>query len=71
MFLHITFSDGSNPYLMYGTIAEINKEVKKWKRNYTQVWRRDYTSGVFMEFKPRVAMPTDLFSVPDLEQNVI
>ena len=63
MFLHITFSDGSNPFLMYGTITEINKEAKKWKRNYTQLWRRDYTSGVFMELKPRVAMPIDVFSV--------
>lgn len=63
MFLHITFSDGSNPYLMYGTIKEINKEVKKWKRNYTQLWRRDYTVGVYMKLKPRVAMPTDLFAV--------
>lgn len=63
MFLHITFSDGSNPFVKYGTVADINKEIKKWERNYIQVWRRDYVSGVFVELKPRVAMPTDLFSV--------
>ena len=63
MFLHITFSDGSNPYLMYGTITDVNKEIKKWKHNYTLAWRRDYSCGIFVELKPRVAMPTDLFSV--------
>ena len=63
MFLHITFSDGSNPFVKYGTIVDINKEIKKWECNYIQVWRRDYVSGVFVELKPRVAMPTDLFSM--------
>lgn len=63
MFLHITFSDGSNPFVKYGTITDIKKEIKKWKRNYIQVWRRDYEVGVYVELKPRVAMPTDLFSM--------
>lgn len=62
MFLHIIFSDGSNPFVKYGTIADINKEIKKWKRNYTQVWRRDYESDVYVEFKPKRAMPRFVLS---------
>ena len=61
MYLHITFSDGSNPFVRYGTIADIEKEIKRWDRNYEQLWRRDYASGVFVELRPRVAMPTGLF----------
>lgn len=61
MYLHITFSDGSNPFVRYGTITDIEKEIKRWDRNYEQLWRRDYASGVFVELRPRVAMPTSLF----------
>lgn len=34
MYLHITFTNGSNPYVAYGDESKIKKELKKWKRNY-------------------------------------
>lgn len=34
MYLHITFTNGSNPFLKYGTEKELNKELKKWEKNW-------------------------------------
>ena len=36
MYLHIEFSDGSNPKLYIGrSEMEIRKELQKWQRHYT------------------------------------
>lgn len=34
MYLHIQFLNGSNPFLKYGTEKELNKELKKWEKNW-------------------------------------
>lgn len=34
MYLHISFSDGSNPFLMYGELDKLWKELKKWTKLY-------------------------------------
>lgn len=40
--LHLTFTDGSNPYLFRGDVI---RELRRWKRNYTITgyWK----SGIF------------------------
>ena len=37
MFLHITFKDGSNPYVKYNIkdLKELNNLTKRWEKNYT------------------------------------
>lgn len=32
MFLHLEFSNGSNPYVFYGTIDQVNEDLDLWKR---------------------------------------
>lgn len=36
MFLHITFTDGSNPWVKHGIkdLVELNKAVEKWEKKY-------------------------------------
>ena len=34
MWLHITFADGSNPYVKYGNYDELLRELNKWALNY-------------------------------------
>ena len=33
MYLHLTFEDGSNPYVVYGIKQKIIQEIDKWKCN--------------------------------------
>ena len=40
MYFHMTFEDGSNPYVMYGTEAQLRKELKKWEENYYLIVNR-------------------------------
>lgn len=36
MFIHITFTNGSNPFLKYcKNEEEIRKEIKRWQKNYS------------------------------------
>lgn len=51
MYLHIMFEDGSNPYLMYGDERKLNKEIKKWKRNFDIV-----TEAIYSHKRPYVVM---------------
>lgn len=34
MYLHIVFTDGSNPWVSFGDEAKLSKELRKWRRNY-------------------------------------
>lgn len=43
MYLHITFTDGSNPYVMFGDEEKLNKELKRWKRNFDIVTENAYS----------------------------
>lgn len=42
MWLHITFKDGSNPYVKYRLKTEngLKRELKKWEKNYDLTVRR-------------------------------
>lgn len=44
MYLHITFNDGSNPYVAFGSEKEIKKELKRWTKNY-EVIRKTEEQG--------------------------
>lgn len=34
MILHVTFSDGSNPWVFYGTRQEVAKHWRRWVKNH-------------------------------------
>lgn len=54
MFLHINFSNGSNPYVYYGNKDKIKLEIRKWKQNYELSNIRTDTHGIYVEAKEKV-----------------
>lgn len=59
MILHLTFSDGSNPYVAFGDKAKVTKELRKWKKKYdiTVTEKDDYIDGYV-----HIPKATDLFA---------
>lgn len=58
MYLHIRFSDGSNPYIFYGknhnaTYEELIAELQKWHENYLMYRERETEDGLFMVAIPK------------------
>lgn len=53
MYLHITFENGSNPYIKYGNEDEIQKEAKRWDRNYRTETVKQDASGIQLYAKER------------------
>lgn len=53
MWLHITFKDGSNPYVKYRIRTEngLKRELKKWEKNYELTIRRVEQMGIEREPK--------------------
>ena len=53
MWLHITFEDGSNPYVKYGMRTEngLKKELKRWEKNYELTVQRVMQISVVGEDK--------------------
>ena len=51
MYLHIEFTNGSNPYLKYGTEDELLKEIKKWEKEWNLV--KETVAG-FVNGKPGI-----------------
>ncbi len=52
MFIHITFKDGSNPYVRFNlNKKEFEKEKQKWGQNYILSEVKDIVTGVFYEAK--------------------
>lgn len=47
MILHLTFSDGSNPYVAFGDKTKVTKELRKWKKKYdiTITEKDDFIDG--------------------------
>lgn len=71
-YLHIEFTDGSNPFLKFtNSREEIDKEIKKWERNYKIEIKRDLGNKVFVtaaELNPQedlFKVDEDLFSAPE------
>lgn len=48
-FLHLSFSDGSNPFFYRGTKADMSKEIKKWEKNFTITVVKQDANGIFCE----------------------
>ena len=53
MFLHIDFTNGSNPYVYYGNKDKIKLEIRKWKQNYELSNIRTDTHGIYVEAKEK------------------
>lgn len=53
MFLHINFSNGSNPYVCYGDKNKIKLEIRKWKRVYELRNIKTDMDGIFVEAKEK------------------
>lgn len=61
MILHLTFTDGSNPYVAFGDNKKIARELKKWQRKYdiSLEEKEDMILGLVHVPKP---IKIDLFS---------
>ena len=46
MFLHIEFTNGSNPYYLYGPGETLEKDLKRWEKNYNTISRKDTPDGI-------------------------
>ena len=60
MVLHISFADGSNPFVKYGTRAELEREIHRWKRRFIILDRRDKGGCVWLNLSSKRTIP-DLF----------
>lgn len=55
MFLHINFSNGSNPYVYYGNKDKIKLEIRKWKQNYELSNIKTDMRGIYVEAKEKAS----------------
>lgn len=53
MFLHINFSNGSNPYVCYGDKDKIKLEIRKWKQVYELSNIKTDMNGIYVEAKEK------------------
>lgn len=53
MFLHIDFSNGSNPYVCYGDKNKIKLEIRKWKQVYELSNIKTDMHGIYVEAKEK------------------
>lgn len=53
MFLHINFSNGSNPYVCYGDKDKIKLEIRRWKQNYELSNIKTDMHGIYVEAKEK------------------
>ena len=59
--LHITFTDGSNPFVYRGTMRGIKRQLRKWGQNY--VIYGTYTRfGIYFATATPKRDPVDLFN---------
>lgn len=54
MFLHINFSNGSNPYVCYGDKDKIKLEIRKWKQVYELSNIKTDMHGIYVEAKEKI-----------------
>lgn len=48
MFLHITFSDGCQPYIKHGTEKQLRREIEHWKENYNIINEERTNTGDYL-----------------------
>lgn len=59
MFLHLTFTNGNNPFVFYGpkpgdTIkADCMKELQRWKRQYDVIDLEEKDGGLYARLQER------------------
>lgn len=59
MFLHLTFTDGSNPFIFYGqkpgdtTRAECMKELQRWEKRYEVIDLAEKSGGLYALLQER------------------
>ena len=57
MFLHLSFTNGSNPFIMYGkgniTKEDCLKELEVWKQNYNVLDITEEHGGIFAVLSER------------------
>ena len=53
MFLHINFTNGSNPYVYYGNKDKIKLEIRKWKQVYELSNIKTDMNGIYVEAKEK------------------
>ena len=41
-YIHLSFSDGSNPYVFYGNPSECMKELERWKKRYRVEFQKQH-----------------------------
>lgn len=68
-YLHIEFTDGSNPYLKYTKNRnEIDREIKKWSKEFTISIDEDTGNKVSAIATPKNSSKSDLFNFDELEE---
>lgn len=41
-YIHLSFSDGSNPWIFYGNALECMKQLERWKRHYNVEFQKQH-----------------------------
>lgn len=41
-YIHLSFSDGSNPFVFYGNRSECMKELERWKKHYCVEFQKQH-----------------------------
>lgn len=68
-YLHLSFTDGSNPYVKYvDTIEEVDEEIAKWEKEYKVTVVKEDGSKIFATAEPK-RKPSNLFDFDDEELN--
>lgn len=68
-YLHLSFTDGSNPYVKYvDTIDEVDEEIAKWEKEYKVTVVKEDGAKIFATAEPK-RKPSNLFDFDDEELN--
>ena len=73
MYIHITFEDGSSPYVMYGNRNQVDAEMERWKSSYYLIANSDQKpkDGLLMGyhvFAIAKQKPINLFDMSEVAQ---
>lgn len=68
-YLHIEFTDGSNPYIKFvDNKKELDAEIKKWSKEFNIETVKDMGSKLFVKATPKRKEP-DLFDLDELDES--
>lgn len=68
-YLHIEFTDGSNPYIKFvDNKKELDAEIKKWSKEFNIETVKDIGSKLFVKATPKRKEP-DLFDLDELDES--